>query len=39
MRAIRPAGRFEVSVSDTGIGMYQSELEAVLLTLGQGTRQ
>ena len=29
-------GRLEVSVSDTGIGMDQSELTAVLLPFGQG---
>ena len=33
---INDDGRFEVSVSDTGIGMDQSELEAVLLPFGQG---
>ena len=33
---INDDSRFEVSISDTGIGMDQSELESVLLPFGQG---
>jgi len=33
---INDDGRFEVSISDTGIGMDQSEIESVLLPFGQG---